>query len=272
MDYKITLAGTTTAVVTKTVTAPLDRMKILYQLQALRNPGKYGNVWNTTKTICAEEGVRGLYKGNFVNTLRCIPSYSLKFTFNEYYKKVFTSETKPSFTSLIGVGMLTGVSQISLTYPLDLLKTRYSMAETNGSLGSYTMKMLKTEGIPGFYKGMSVSLLSGSLHVGIQMSAFDIYKHTLDRDTMYSKMTCGSMAGLTALLLTYPGDMVKKRMHVNGVMGDTCAYRNTRHCVQEIMKHERLIGFYRGAGISVLKTVPSAAIQFTVFDMLKKYV
>ena len=60
MDYTITLAGTATAVITKTVTAPLDRMKILYQIQDIRTPGKYGNSIPTIKTFIKEEGIKGM--------------------------------------------------------------------------------------------------------------------------------------------------------------------------------------------------------------------
>lgn len=270
MDYKISLIGTTTAIITKTTTAPLDRMKILYQIQYVKNPNKYGSIFETVKTICKEEGIRGLYKGNLVNSLRCVPSYSLKFMFNDYYKKIFNHQN--SFSSLLGIGILSGVSQITCTYPFDMLRTRYAMSETKESIPKYTKHIIKTEGLRGLYKGLSVSMLTGSLHVGIQMSTYDVYQEMFDTSNIRYKLLAGSMAGVSAGWITYPGDIIKKRLHVNGVLGEPKIYKNTLNCIKTMYKKEGLRGFYKGIGVCTMKTIPSAAIQFTVFDTLKKYI
>jgi solute carrier family 25 phosphate transporter 23/24/25/41 len=146
MDHRNLIAGAGSGLVTKTINAPLERIKILYQIQAIRNPNKYGNFIHTVNTIVKEEGYLGLYKGNIVNSIRIMPAYALKFTFSEYYRTLLPHDT---ITGKMGVGVLTGVTQISLLHPLDLLRTRYSMAETTGSILSYTKSLIKTEGISG---------------------------------------------------------------------------------------------------------------------------
>lgn len=271
MDSRIFLAGSSTAVITKTITAPLDRMKILYQTQELRSPGKYKSLFSTIKTICKEEGFRGLYKGNFVNSLRVIPSYSLKFTFNDYYKKKLLTK-KPTIGELVGIGLLTGASQIAITYPLDILRTRYSLYETRGTIINYLKYMVKTEGMSSLYKGIPISLTTGSMHVGLQLSSFDIYKGLSDTNNITNKILCGSAAGVTAGLITYPGDMIKKRMHTNGILGENKIYKNTFDCMKQIMKKESIKGFYKGVGICTLKTIPTAAIQFTIFDLVSNHI
>ena len=269
MDYQIFLSGTVTALVTKTTTAPLDRLKILYQIQNIRTPGKYTSIFSSIKTICKEEGYLGLYKGNFVNSLRSVPSYSLKFTFNDYYKKQLNNKT-PSVIDRIRIGMMTGVSQILLTYPLDILRTRYSMTETKSGILQYTKQMIKTEGVRGLYKGIPISLFTGSLHVCIQMTAFDIYKSNSKSTSMVNTLMCGSMAGITAGLITYPGDVLKKQMHANGILGEHKLYSNTLDCIKQIAKKEKIKGFYKGVHICILKTIPTAALQFAVFDFVSK--
>jgi hypothetical protein len=40
------------------------------------------------RTVYAEEGVRGLYRGNGANVVRVIPVYALKFSFNDTFKEM----------------------------------------------------------------------------------------------------------------------------------------------------------------------------------------
>lgn len=275
MDYRHFLAGAGTGLITKTSVAPLERLKILYQIQGIKNPNKYGTIYNSLKTIVKEEGFRALYKGNTVNCLRITPIYSLKFTFNEFYKSILIENRKASFIDLLAVGTLSGISQISATYPLDLLRTRYALSETNQNLFSYSKNLVKMEGIRGFYKGIPVAMVTGSAHIGLQLSFYETYKKHFKNfgnlDNVGTKMVCGSLAGVSAQGIAYPGDVLKKRMHTNGVLGEKKNYKNTFDCVKKIYKYEGMKGFYKGIKVSTIKSVPSAAIQFTVYEKLKKW-
>lgn len=275
MDYRHFLAGAGTGLITKTSVAPLERLKILYQIQAVKNPNKYGSITNSLKTIIQEEGFLALYKGNTVNCLRITPIYSLKFTFNEFYKSVLIQDRKPRFIDLLAVGTLSGISQISATYPLDLLRTRYALSETNQSILNYSKNLIKTEGVRGFYKGIPISMVTGSAHIGLQLSFYETYKKHFknigNMDNVGTKLICGSMAGVCAQTIAYPGDVLKKRMHTNGILGEKKNYKNTFDCINKIYKYEGIKGFYKGLRVSTIKAVPSAAIQFTVYDKLKKW-
>jgi solute carrier family 25 phosphate transporter 23/24/25/41 len=270
MDYRNLLAGAGSGLITKTVNAPLERIKILYQIQDIRNPNKYGSFINTVKIILKEEGVFGLYKGNWVNSLRVMPAYALKFTFSEYFRKILPNNT---VTDKMKIGALTGVSQISLTHPLDLLRTRYSMAETKGSILKYTANIIKNEGFSGMYKGISVSLITGSVHISLQLTFFDVYKSLIHKHTRFdntaTKLVGGALAGITSMALTYPGDIVKKHMHSNGILKEKRIYNNTWDCCKKIWKKEGVVGFFKGIKISTFKTMPSAAIQFASYDYLR---
>ena len=64
---KQVLCGAGAGAFTKTVTAPLERVKILYQLQGMKAAGigknrKYRNFYQTGKLIWVEEGVRAFWK------------------------------------------------------------------------------------------------------------------------------------------------------------------------------------------------------------------
>lgn len=272
MDYRHFLAGAGTGLITKSCVAPLERLKILYQIQAIKTPNKYGSITDSLKTIVKEEGVRALYKGNSINCLRITPIYSLKFTFNEFYKSILIKDRKPSFIDLLAVGTLSGISQISATYPLDLLRTRYALSETNQCLLSYSKNLVKTEGVKGFYKGIPIAMITGSAHIGLQLSFYETYKKQFGNlDNVGTKLLSGSLAGVSAQAIAYPGDVLKKRMHTNGILGEKKNYNNTIDCIKKIYKYEGMKGFYKGLRVSTIKAIPSAAIQFTVYDKLKKW-
>ena len=69
------LAGGAAGAVARTTTAPLDRIKLLFQVQAVPSAGTgsataYTGVGQAFRQILAEEGVRAFWKGNGLNIIR----------------------------------------------------------------------------------------------------------------------------------------------------------------------------------------------------------
>lgn len=60
-EIRLMLAGATAGAVTKTLTAPLERAKILLQVQRGANP-LYRGAWGTLRRVVAEEGTLALWK------------------------------------------------------------------------------------------------------------------------------------------------------------------------------------------------------------------
>jgi hypothetical protein len=84
------VAGGVAGAVSKTLTAPLERVKILLQIQGMRGSGSEKHytrgVFGTMLQVVKEEGALSLFKGNGSNVLRIIPVYALKFTFNDLFR------------------------------------------------------------------------------------------------------------------------------------------------------------------------------------------
>lgn len=81
------LAGGIAGAISRTVTSPLERMKILFQIQA-SGPANYTGVWGTAKKIWQEEGWRGGFRGNGTNVIRIVPYSAVQFAAYEKYKRV----------------------------------------------------------------------------------------------------------------------------------------------------------------------------------------
>lgn len=276
-------AGAVSGIVTKTAIAPLERVKIIFQIQDM-NPQpvkKYKTITQTLRVVAKEEGLAGWFKGNGANVLRVIPVYALKFGLNDALKALVIPAdqvTPPSVMQLMAAGSLAGLMQQTVTYPLETIRTRLSVGvamnlKYNGIIDC-ARQIAKTEGLGAFYKGLTPTIISSPFYVGLQMTFYEVAKSHLPQDesggtVWYNKFVAGAMAGLTAQSITYPGDTIRKRMQTNGAGGAARHYTTTLDCCKVILKKEGIRGFYNGLLTNAIRAVPGASIQFAVYEQMK---
>jgi len=191
-------AGAFSGVVTKTATAPLERVKILLQLRgmsgvqggAIHGLPESTHLFGVLSHIVRYEGVAALFKGNLANVVRVGPVYALKFSFNDRFKDLVRrpGQTNRDMTTgqLMVSGTLGGLCQIILTYPLEVVRTRLSLSSQSLE-GAYNgmwdcMKhTVRLEGWSGLYKGITATIWSGAPYVGLQMTSYELVKRQLVR-------------------------------------------------------------------------------------------
>lgn len=84
----------------------------------------------------------------------------------------------------------------------------------------------------------------------------------------WAELATGALAGLVSQTLSYPLEVVRRRMQVGGVVGD--GHRLTMMEVSKnIYKSKGLRGFYIGLGIGYVKVVPMVATSFYVYERMK---
>ena len=159
------LSGAGAGAVTKTSVAPLERVKILFQLQGMRKENlerpKYRTIGQAFRTIISEEGATALWKGNGANVARVIPVYALKFGFNDKFKELvkvrqeLAPGDKLGFGGLIVSGSMAGLFQQCVTYPLELVRTRLTMGIGLGvqykGIVDCAMTTVRAEGFTALY-------------------------------------------------------------------------------------------------------------------------
>ena len=74
------VAGGLAGIVTKTATAPLERVKILLQLRSMSKitSSSPQSILGTMRSVVKDEGFLAFWKGNGANCVRVIPVYALK--------------------------------------------------------------------------------------------------------------------------------------------------------------------------------------------------
>ena len=126
--YEDIVAGSVAGVVTRLVVAPLDVIKIRFQLQDTTGGRQlYHSVLGAGLRIAREEGVRALWKGNFAATAMAVPYSAVAFFTNQQIKGLVLESNRqpaPWFSALSG--SVCGVCATFVSYPLDLLRTRFA--------------------------------------------------------------------------------------------------------------------------------------------------
>lgn len=279
------IAGGGSGIIAKTTTAPLDRAKILLQIQGMQAKErttipKYRGVFGTLKTVVAEEGFLALWKGNAANVMRVIPVSALKFSLNDEFKALVRYNNKnggPLTTvDLLLSGTLAGMFQQLVTYPLDVIRTRLAInGERFGrSMVQCLVRLVQTEGIKGLYKGLGTTMLTGAPYVGIQMTCYDRLKKAFASEdkklALHSQLFAGALAGIIAQTITFPGDVIRRRQQIDGSNGSARVYSNVRDIIKKMYQQEGIRSFYKGLGANIVRSIPDVAIQFAVYDALKK--
>ncbi|XP_059297387.1 uncharacterized protein LOC132050246 isoform X2 [Lycium ferocissimum] len=179
---------------------------------------------------------------------------------------------------LVGGGFA-GITAASLTYPLDLVRTRLA-AQTNVIYYRGIWHALQTisreEGIAGLYKGMGATLLGVGPNLAISFSVYDTVRsywqsHRPDDSTVLVSLACGSLSGVASSTVTFPLDLVRRRMQLEGAGGRARVYKTGLFgTFSHIIQTEGLRGLYRGILPEYYKVVPSIGIVFMTYEKMKQ--
>ena len=84
-------AGGMAAVASKTIAAPIERIKLLLQTQHINKAVnvQYTGVFDCARRIYAEEGLFAFWRGNLANIYRYVPAYALSFAFKDGFRRLW---------------------------------------------------------------------------------------------------------------------------------------------------------------------------------------
>jgi solute carrier family 25 folate transporter 32 len=165
------LAGCMTGVGTLTVTNPLFVVKTRMCLQASRR-----NRFRSTEKFCSgivdgllkiyrNEGIRGLYMG-YVPGLIGTTHGALQFMAYEQMKSRYNLQRhrdinwKLTNTEYILMAAMSKMFAVTVTYPYQVVRSRLQDAYfLHNGMWDIALRIIKFEGLSGFYKGLTPNLL-----------------------------------------------------------------------------------------------------------------
>ncbi|KAI6698437.1 hypothetical protein NL676_018556 [Syzygium grande] len=261
-DVALFIAGAIAGAAAKTVTAPLDRIKLLMQTHGVRvgqeSAKKAIGFAEAITMIGKEEGMKGYWKGNLPQVIRIIPYSAVQLFAYEFYKKLFKG--KDGELSVVGrlmAGACAGMTSTFVTYPLDVLRLRLAVEPGRRTMSQVALSMLKEEGLASFYKGLGPALIGIAPYIAVNFCMFDLIKKALPEE--YQKRTEASLvtALLSASLATltcYPLDTIRRQMQMKGA-----PYKTVLDAFPGIIERDGVIGLYRGFLPNALKTLPNSS-------------
>uniref|UniRef100_A0A6I8NUT2 Solute carrier family 25 member 24 n=1 Tax=Ornithorhynchus anatinus TaxID=9258 RepID=A0A6I8NUT2_ORNAN len=272
------LAGGVAGAVSRTGTAPLDRLKVMMQVHGSKS--NQINIVSGFKQMVKEGGIRSLWRGNGVNVLKIAPETAVKFWAYEQYKKLLTKDgAKVGTVERFVSGSLAGATAQTFIYPMEVLKTRLAVGKTGQYSGMFdcAKKILKHEGLRAFYKGYIPNFLGIIPYAGIDLAVYELLKNNwLDR---YAKdsvnpgvlvlLGCGTMSSTCGQLASYPLALVRTRMQAQAMM-EGAPQLNMVGLFQRIIRKEGVLGLYRGITPNFMKVLPAVSISYVVYEKMKQ--
>ncbi|XP_023904426.1 mitochondrial thiamine diphosphate carrier 2 [Quercus suber] len=248
-------AGAIAGGISRTVTSPLDVIKIRFQVQLepttswpllrsnLSGTSKYTGMFQATKDILREEGLPGFWRGNVPALLMVMPYTAIQFTVLHKLKTFASGSSKSEdhiqlspYLSYVS-GALAGCAATVGSYPFDLLRTILASQgepKVYPTMRSAFVDIVRARGFRGLYAGLSPTLVEIIPYAGLQFGTYDTFKrwtlawnrirasnsdlnYTEDGITSFQLFLCGLAAGTCAKLVCHPLDVVKKRFQVEGL-------------------------------------------------------
>jgi len=249
----------------------------------------YLGLRNAFKTIAAEEGVKGFYRGLVPNSLGAGLSWGLYFLFYNAIRKSQKENSKNS-NSLFSQSMIAaseaGILALILTNPIWVIKTRLCLQygtnltsklppekQYSGMIDAFA-KTYRSEGIRGLYSGFFPGMLNVT-HGAIQFSIYEKLKswhrkkNDLKTDSQISLeyiFYFSVVSKMCAATITYPLQVIRARLqdqHGN--------YKSFKDAVVTTYRLNGLIGFYAGLNAQLLHMLPNIIIVISVHESIIRY-
>ncbi|XP_029939428.1 mitochondrial adenyl nucleotide antiporter SLC25A24 [Salarias fasciatus] len=275
--WKQLAAGAVAGAVSRTGTAPLDRMKVFLQVHASKS-NKISLVGGF-KDMIKEGGLSSLWRGNGINVLKIAPETAIKFMAYEQYKKMLASEPgKVKTHERFLAGSLAGATAQTAIYPMEVLKTRLTLRKTGQYSGIFdcAKKILKKEGVKAFYKGYLPNILGIIPYAGIDLAVYESLKNLwlshYAKDTanpgILVLLGCGTLSSTCGQLASYPLALVRTRMQAQASLEGSEQLPMTK-LVKNILEKDGFFGLYRGILPNFMKVLPAVSISYVVYEYMR---
>ncbi|XP_038068981.1 solute carrier family 25 member 44-like [Patiria miniata] len=253
------------------------------RLQVQTQNALYSGTWDAFKKITKYEGIRGLYKGFFVNTLTAL-SGQVYITTYEVTRRAFGDHVSNTTKSFVG-GACASLVDMSITVPIDIVSQHIMMQGSALNLEAGRRKVTfkdtrriihniwHKDGPIGFYKGYTASIMTFMPMNALWWPFYHFYAEQLalllnaslhvSVPALAIQAMSGPLASASATILTNPMDIVRTRLQVTGGDSILGAFRR-------LHQEEGISGFKKGLSARLLSSVPAGVVMAVSYEILKR--
>eukprot|EP00178_Gracilaria_changii_P007268 TRINITY_DN23233_c0_g1_i2.p1 TRINITY_DN23233_c0_g1~~TRINITY_DN23233_c0_g1_i2.p1 ORF type:complete len:314 (-),score=50.21 TRINITY_DN23233_c0_g1_i2:123-1064(-) len=285
------VVGGTVGAISKTIMAPVERIKLLMQTQD-SNPRiisgeekRYTSIGDCFKRVMSEQGARAFWRGNLVNCLRYAPQQGSALAFNDFLNKSFpnynphTDFWKSFGVKLLSGGLAGGIAN-TVCYPFDFARTRLASdvgkgkAQFNGIMDCI-VTTVRNQGVTGLYTGWSVTVMGAFVYRAGQLGCFkqiqDLNPYKDDKGVMggISSFVAVTTARTVVMPFNYPFDTVRRRMMLESEKPkDKRIYKGSLDCFVQVFRKEGAKGMYKGMVPELFRGV-GGSLVIVIYDRIK---
>jgi len=286
-------AGGISGAISKTLTAPLEKVKLAIQNQD-SNPAiisgemkRYTGMGDCFSRHVSELGASSLWRGNFANCIRYVPTAACNLAFKDTIKGMFPKYSKDKefgkfAMAQVGSGAAAGGLTNTLVYPLIYIRT--VLGADLGAVKQYSgmadcfKQTIKNNGFSSLYNGIGPSSIGIVVYRGTQfglqdtIKAFNPYQKDVSFIGIFSKFCVAQVAVSASGVVSYPFDTMQRRLQIEASKpAKEQIYNGMQDCFQKILKTEGPRGFFKGALANVLRGT-GAAIVLVMYDEIMNFV
>ncbi|KAG6435428.1 hypothetical protein SASPL_100301 [Salvia splendens] len=257
-------AGAISGGISRTVTSPLDVIKIRFQVQLepttqwallrrdVYSQSKYTGMVQATKDIFREEGWPAEFSMEFSLLCLVFLSYMLML-YLEIMCKIKSFQFPPKL-------VLVNVIRLFL-----------------GSIIAGDAMEIWAGFAHGFWRGNVPALLMVMPYTAIQFTVLHKLKSFVSGSSKsgdhinispYLSYVSGALAGCAATVGSYPFDLIRTLL---ASQGEPKVYPNMRAAVSDILQRRGFRGLYAGLTPTLIEIVPYAGLQFGTYDTFKRW-
>jgi len=279
------LAGGVAAGISKTIVAPIERVKLLLQVQAvskqLSEAQKYKGIVDCFIRIPKEQGFMAFWRGNLANVIRYFPTQALNFAFKDKYKQIFLAgvDKKTQFWAFfagnLASGGAAGATSLCFVYPLDFARTRLAADVGKGDareftgLGNCLVKIFKTDGLKGLYRGFGVSVQGIIIYRAAFFGLYDTAKGIIAPTNIFFSWMIAQCVTTVSGIVSYPFDTVRRRMMMQSGRKEVL-YTGTLDCWRKIAAQEGPAAFFKGALSNIIRGTGGAMV-LVLYDEIQYF-
>ncbi|KAL2023207.1 hypothetical protein VTK56DRAFT_3330 [Thermocarpiscus australiensis] len=295
--------GSIAGIVGKYIEYPFDTVKVRLQSQPDHLPLRYKGPLDCFRQSIRADGVLGLYRGISAPLVGAALENSSLFFFERLgraaiYASGYAPRDQPlPLSALWMTGAFSGAMTSFVLTPVELVKCKIQVPATaEGGVVRAPLRpvpvirdIFRHQGVRGFWHGQLGTLIRESggcaAWFGSKETASKLLREWNERAAaseeerlrlraealpLWQQAVAGASGGMSYNFLFFPADTVKSRMQTTPI-GESTQQRTFAREAAALWKQAGLMGFYRGCGITVLRSVPSSAFIFIVYDGLKVY-
>ncbi|KAM9244726.1 mitochondrial adenyl nucleotide antiporter SLC25A23 isoform 1-T1 [Trichechus inunguis] len=299
MWWKQLVAGAVAGAVSRTGTAPLDRLKVFMQVHASKTNRL--DVLGGLRSMVREGGVRSLWRGNGINVLKIAPESAIKFMAYEQIKRAIRGQQETLHVQERFVaGSLAGATAQTIIYPMEVrrrgptagfsmgncgpgspqvLKTRLTLRRTGQYKGlqDCARQILEQEGPRAFYRGYLPNMLGIIPYAGIDLAVYETlknqwlqqYSHDSADPGILVLLACGTISCTCGQIASYPLALVRTRMQAQAST-EGAPQLSMLGLLRHILSQEGVRGLYRGIAPNFMKVIPAVSISYVVYENMKQ--